>query len=256
MEPDERLDGAAMPLMQHLMELRRRLIWSAFAFLVAFIVCFTFANSIFDFLVRPLAAIWDGQPGQHELIFTALQEKFLANVKIGAFGGFILAFPAIAYQLWRFVAPGLYQREKRAFLPFLIAAPLMFLAGGSFVYFVLIPNAFRFFTSFEQVAAAGTLSIKAAPKVSEYLGFIMQLILGFGVSFELPVILTLLIRAELVETATLSSLRRYAYLIVTILAAVLTPADPGSMLAMAIPLALLFEASIVLGRAIEYRRTQ
>ena len=252
-QPDT--DTATMSLLEHVVELRTRLVRSSAAFFVGFVVCFYFANPIFDFLIRPLAIIWAKQPGEHELIFTALQEKFFANVKIGAFGGFILAFPVIAHQLWRFVAPGLYRNERRAFLPFLIAAPAMFLVGGMFVYYALIPNAFRFFTSFEEVAQAGTLGIKATPKVNEYLGFIMQLILGFGIAFEMPVILTLMIRANIMETATLSRLRRYAYLTMTVLAAILTPADPGSMLAMAIPLIALFEVSIVLGKIIERPRS-
>ena len=254
-ETDENPDDVKMSLLEHLVELRSRLIWAISAFFVAFLVCFYFANPIFDFLVQPLAEIWKGQEGR-QLIYTALQEKFFVNVKVAMFGGFVVAFPVIAFQLWRFVAPGLYKHEKSAFLPFLFAAPIMFLAGATFVYYALIPNAFRFFASFEEVAHDGALAITAEPKVSEYLGLIMQLILGFGVAFELPVILTLLVRAEMLETATLSRMRRYAYLLVFVVAAILTPPDALSMLAMAIPLVMLFEVSIVLGKMIERSRAK
>jgi sec-independent protein translocase protein TatC len=250
-EPEEELDDKKMPLLEHLVELRRRLIRAFIAIFFGFALCFYFANQIFDFLMHPLAAIWAGQPGDHQLIFTALQEKFITNIKVGLFGGFILAFPVVAYQLWGFVAPGLYKNERRAFLPFLFAAPVMFALGAVFVYYALIPNAFRFFTSFEEVAHDGALAITAEPRVSEYLGLIMQLIIGFGLAFELPVILTLLVRAGIIEAASLRKARRYAYLGVTVVSAILTPPDALSMLAMAVPLVLLFEVSIVLGAIIE-----
>ncbi len=248
-------DDKKMPLLEHLVELRRRLVWSIAAFFVAFIVCFYFATDIFDFLMKPLADVWHGQAGRG-LIYTALQEKFFANVQVAMFGGLVLAFPLIASQLWGFVAPGLYKQEKSAFLPFPVATPIMFVLGASFVYYVFVPNAFRFFTSFEEVAKNGGLAITAEPKVSEYLGLIIQLILGFGIVFELPVLLTLLVRAGILETATLVRLRRYAYLGVTVIAAVLTPPDPGSMMALAVPLVLLFEVSIVLGKMIERNRAR
>jgi sec-independent protein translocase protein TatC len=250
---DDNPDDKKMPLMEHLIELRRRLIWSLIAFVVAFIACFFVANPIFDFLTRPLATVWEGQEGRH-LIYTALQEKFFANVKVAMFGGLVLAFPVIAAQLWGFVAPGLYKKEKMAFLPFLIATPIMFLVGASFVYFIFIPNAFRFFTSFEEVAKNGALAITAEPRVSEYLALIIQLILGFGIVFELPVLLTLLISAELLETKTLAKQRRDAILVGFIISAILTPPDALSMMMMAIPLVGLYEISIVIGRIIEARR--
>jgi sec-independent protein translocase protein TatC len=246
-------DDKKMPLMEHLIELRRRLIWSLVAFAICFVVCFFFANNIFDFLTRPLAAVWEGQEGRH-LIYTALQEKFFANVKVAMFGGLVIAFPIIASQIWGFVAPGLYKNEKMAFLPFLVATPIMFLMGASFVYFIFVPNAFRFFTSFEEVAKNGALAITAEPKVSEYLDLIIQLILGFGIVFELPVLLTLLISAELLETQTLAKQRRYAIVAGFIISAILTPPDALSMMMMAIPLVGLYEISIVIGRIIEARR--
>ena len=250
---DDNPDDKKMPLMEHLIELRKRLVWSLAAFALCFVIAFVFANPIFDFLTRPLATIWEGQEGRH-LIYTALQEKFFANVKVAMFGGLVVSFPVIASQVWGFVAPGLYKNEKTAFLPFLLATPVMFLAGASFVYFVFIPNAFRFFTSFEEVAHDGALAITAEPRVSEYLDLIIQLILGFGIVFELPVLLTLLVSAELLETKTLAKQRRYAILVGFVIAAILTPPDALSMMMMAIPLVGLYEISIVIGRIIEARR--
>ncbi|MDB5397326.1 MAG: tatC [Rhodospirillales bacterium] len=246
-------DDKKMPLMEHLIELRRRLIWSLVAFVVCFIVCFYFANPIFDFLTRPLATVWEGQEGRR-LIYTALQEKFFANVKVAMFGGLVLGFPIIASQVWGFVAPGLYKNEKVAFLPFLIATPIMFAMGASFVYYIFVPNAFRFFASFEEVAHNGALAITAEPKVSEYLDLIIQLILGFGIVFELPVLLTLLVSAELLETKTLAKQRRYAIVAGFIISAILTPPDALSMMMMAIPLVGLYEISIIIGRVVEARR--
>jgi sec-independent protein translocase protein TatC len=246
-------DDTKMPLLDHLIELRRRIIISMVAFIVCFVIAFFFANTIFDFLTKPLADVWQGQEGRH-LIYTALQEKFFANVKVAMFGGLMLAFPIIASQLWGFIAPGLYKSEKSAFLPFLVATPVMFLLGASFVYYIFIPNAFRFFASFEEVAHDGALAITAEPKVSEYLSLIIQLILGFGIVFELPVLLTLLISAELLEAKTLARQRRYAVVAGFIVSAILTPPDALSMMMMAIPLVGLYEISIVLGRIIEARR--
>lgn len=249
--PDEK----KMPLMEHLIELRRRIIWSMVAFFVCFIISFVFVDQIFDFLTRPLANVWEGQEGRH-LIYTALQEKFFANVKVAMFGGIALGFPFIASQLWGFVAPGLYKKEKFAFLPFLFATPIMFIMGASFVYFIFLPNAFRFFTSFEEVAHDGALAITAMPKVSEYLDLIIQLILGFGLVFELPVLLTLLVSAELLETQTLAKQRRYAYVAGFVVAAILTPPDALSMMMMAIPLIGLYEVSILIGKMIESARNR
>jgi sec-independent protein translocase protein TatC len=246
-------DDKKMPLLDHLIELRQRLIRSMIAFFVCFVIAFFFANPIFDFLTRPLAVVWQGQEGRH-LIYTALQEKFFANVKVAMFGGLMLSFPIIASQVWGFIAPGLYKKEKNAFLPFLVATPVMFLAGASFVYYIFVPNAFRFFASFEEVAHDGALAITAEPKVSEYLALIIQLILGFGIVFELPVLLTLLISAELLEASALAKQRRYAYVAGFVVSAILTPPDALSMMMMAIPLIGLYEISILLGRMIEASR--
>jgi sec-independent protein translocase protein TatC len=252
-QAEENPDDKKMPLLEHLIELRQRIIRAMIAFFVCFVIAFYFANEIFDFLTRPLADVWQGQEGRH-LIYTALQEKFFANVKVAMFGGLMLSFPIIASQLWGFVAPGLYRKEKAAFLPFLLATPVMFLAGASFVYFIFVPNAFRFFASFEEVAHDGALAITAEPKVSEYLALVIQLILGFGIVFELPVLLTLLVSAELLETKSLEKQRRYAYVGGFIVSAILTPPDALSMMMMAIPLVGLYEVSIVIGKMIEGAR--
>ena len=252
-EAGDNPDDKKMPLIDHLIELRRRIVISMVAFMACFVIAFVFANPIFDFLTKPLADVWQGQEGRH-LIYTALQEKFFANVQVAMFGGLVLAFPVIASQLWGFVAPGLYKHEKGAFLPFLVATPIMFVLGASFVYYIFIPNAFRFFTSFEEVAHGGTLAITAEPKVSEYLSLIIQLILGFGIVFELPVLLTLLVSAEILETKTLAKQRRYAVVAGFIVSAILTPPDALSMMMMAVPLVGLYEISILLGRIIEARR--
>jgi sec-independent protein translocase protein TatC len=250
---DENPDDKKMPLMEHLIELRKRIVYALAAFVVFFLFSFYFSTDIFDFLTKPLASVWEGQAGRH-LIYTALQEKFFANVKVAMFGGLALGFPFIAAQLWLFVAPGLYKHEKGAFLPFLLATPIMFAAGASFVYYIFVPNAFRFFASFEEVAKNGSLAITAEPKVSEYLDLVIQLILGFGIVFELPVLLTLLVSAELLETKTLAKQRRYAIVGGFIISAILTPPDALSMMMMAIPLVGLYEISIVIGRVIEVRR--
>jgi len=252
-QPEDNPDDTKMPLMAHLIELRQRLIRSMIAFFVCFVIGFYFADPIFDFLTRPLATVWQGQEGRH-LIYTALQEKFFANVKVAMFGGLVLSFPIIASQIWGFVAPGLYRKEKAAFLPFIVATPIMFAVGASFVYYIFVPNAFRFFASFEEVAHDGALAITAEPKVSEYLALVIQLILGFGIVFELPVLLTLLVSAELLETKSLAKQRRYAYVAGFIVSAILTPPDALSMMMMAIPLVGLYEISIVLGRMIEAAR--
>jgi sec-independent protein translocase protein TatC len=252
-DEQDNADDKKMPLIDHLIELRQRLIYSLLAFFAAFAVCYFFSNEIFDFLARPLAAVWHGQEGRR-LIFTALQEKFFTNVKVAMFGAAFVAFPLVANQLWMFVAPGLYKHEKGAFLPFLIATPFMFVVGAAFVYFGVIPTAWRFFAGFEEGAQNGSLPIQLEPKVNEYLSLVMHLILGFGFVFELPVLLTLLVSAEIIEAATLARQRRYAVVAAFLVAAILTPPDPLSMMTMAVPLVALYEISIQIGRLIEHRR--
>ncbi len=233
-----------MPLLDHLVELRRRLIYAAVALLIAFFISFYFANTLFDFLVQPLADIWEGQQGRR-LIFTALQEKFFTNVKVAFFAAAFIAFPIISAQLWGFIAPGLYRNEKGAFLPFLIATPILFFTGGAFVFYVVLPVAWKFFAGFEQIATgAGALSITLEPKVNEYLSLTMRLIFAFGLAFELPVALTLMARVGMTSAAGLKKKRRYAVVLAFVAAAVLTPPDPISQLTLAIPIILLYEISI------------
>jgi sec-independent protein translocase protein TatC len=252
---DEHADDKKMPLLEHLLELRRRLIWSALAFLICFLVAFYFADHIFEFLTRPLAEAWQGREGKR-LIFTALQEKFFTNVRVAMFGGLIVSFPIIATQLWMFVAPGLYKNEKRVFAPFLIATPIMFAMGASLVYYFVLPVAWKFFTGFEQPPTDGGLPIQLEPKVAEYLSLVMQFIFGFGLVFELPVLLTLLVQVGITSSAALARNRRYAIVIAFVVAAVLTPPDPMSQVAMALPIVVLYEVSIWIGRAIERSRAK
>jgi sec-independent protein translocase protein TatC len=247
------VDETKMPLLDHLVELRRRLIYSVLSFFVCFVACFYFADPIFNFLVETLAELWAGQQSRR-LIFTALHENFLTDVKVAFLAGAFISFPLISNQIWLFVAPGLYRNEKRAFLPFLAATPVLFLIGAAFVYYLVLPVAWKFFAGFEQAASPGHLAIELEPKVDQYLALVMQLIFAFGISFELPVLLTLLVRAGLTSSQTLRKNRRYAIVIAFVAAAILTPPDPLSQIGLAVPIILLYEISIWCGRLIERGR--
>jgi sec-independent protein translocase protein TatC len=248
----EDIESSKAPLMEHLVELRRRLIWSLLAVLVAFLVCFWFAKPIYNILLWPyrLAADTDAPI---EMIYTAPQEFFFTQVKLAVFGAIFIAFPVIASQIYMFVAPGLYRRERQAFLPFLIATPILFLMGAALVYFVAMPLAMKFFLSMQQTGDA-QVQIHLTAKVSEYLSLIMALILGFGICFQLPVLLTLLARAGLITADGLRRYRRHAILGVFVVAAVLTPPDPISQIALALPTVLLYELSIYAVRFSEKQR--
>ena len=249
------LDDSKMSLIEHLTELRRRLIYAVAAFIVVFLICFYFSNAFFDFLVEPLASVWSGN--DRRLIFTAMHEKFFTNIKVAFFAAAFLSFPIFAAQVWMFVAPGLYKNEKGAFLPFLIATPFLFFGGGAFVYYIVMPVAWQFFTSFEQLAAgSGVLPIELEPKVNEYLSLVMRLIFAFGLSFELPVVLSLLAKVGIVTADGLKKKRRYAIVIAFVAAAILTPPDPLSQLALAIPIILLYEISIYCAILIGRRRDE
>ncbi len=242
-----------MPLLEHLVELRTRLMYAAGGFLAAFLVCFYFANPMFDFLVEPLAGIWEGE-ADRRMIYTALHEKFFTNIKVAFFAAAFISFPIIAGQIWMFVAPGLYKNEKSAFLPFLIATPLLFLMGASLVYYFVMPVAWQFFASFQSLGAEGALPIELLPKVGEYLSLVMRLIFAFGISFELPVLMTLLARVGIVNSEGLKKKRRYAIVAAFAAAAILTPPDPLSQISLAIPIILLYEISIISARMIEKKR--
>ena len=246
-------DDNKMPLLAHLLELRNRLIYSLVALLGAFLVCYYFAEDIFAFLVRPLADALGGQEGRR-MIFTSLTETFFTYIKIGLWGGLCLAFPIIATQIWAFVAPGLYKHEKRAFLPFLMATPILFLLGASLVYFFIMPVAWHFFLSFETPGIDGGLPIQLEARVAEYLSLVMTLIFAFGLCFQLPVLLTLLARVGLTSSKALASKRRYAVVIMLTIAAFLTPPDVFSQISLAVPMYLLYELSIIAIKLIERSR--
>ncbi len=227
----------------HLRELRRRFFYALVLFFVIFLIAFFYAKEIFNVLMRPLTLLLGGEVGRG-MIYTAMQEQFLTEIKLSMFTALLIALPLMCIQVWIFVAPGLYRKEKAAMWPFLLATPLLFYLGASFVYFVVLPVAWKFFLGFEQAREAGHLAIRLEPKVGEYLSLVMRLILAFGICFELPVLLMLLVRVGITSAEALRKKRRYAILIAVIVAAVLTPPDPFSQIALALPIILLYEASI------------
>ncbi|HEY6964852.1 MAG TPA: twin-arginine translocase subunit TatC [Erythrobacter sp.] len=238
----EDLDETRAPLLDHLIELRTRIVRALMALGVGFAICLYFADDILGILVRPLKQAFPNGEGQ--LIFTKLPEVFFVELKVALFAGFFVSFPIIANQLWAFVAPGLYAREKKAFLPFLIATPVLFTAGASLAYFLVMPTAFKFFLNFGGMT--GGLNVQALPSAGDYLNLVMQFILGFGVTFLLPVLLLLLHRAGIVSREQMVAARRYVIVGIFVIAAIVTPPDPGSQIILAVPLLLLFEASLVL----------
>ncbi len=242
-----------MPLLDHLIELRNRLTYAVAAVLIGFLICYFFKEQIYGFLVQPLAQIYEGQVGRR-MIYTGLTEAFFTYLKVAFFAGAFLAFPFVAIQLWMFIAPGLYRNEKRAFLPFLAATPVLFFTGGAIVYYVIFPLAWRFFLSFETPGGPETLPIELEARVSEYLDLVMKLIFAFGLCFQLPVALTLMGRVGLVTSASLARNRKYAIVGVFVVAALLTPPDIISQIGLGLPIIVLYEISIWMVRMTERRR--
>jgi sec-independent protein translocase protein TatC len=254
-EIDE-VEASRAPLLDHLIELRSRLIRAIIAVAAAFVVCFIFAKQIYNVLLIPYIWAASGHGDVPKLIYTAPQEYFITQMKVALFGALFVAFPVIAIQIYKFVAPGLYKNERQSFVPYLIATPVLFTIGGAVVFTILMPLAMRFFLSLEQQGGNGQATIELLPKVDEYLGLITGLILAFGLVFQLPVVLTLLARIGIVTSAMLKSGRRYAIVLAFIAAAVLTPPDIISQFGLAIPTLLLYEGSIISVVMVERRRAR
>jgi sec-independent protein translocase protein TatC len=232
------IEDSKMPLLDHLIELRSRLIWSFLALAIAFGICLYFARPIFSVLVQPLR-----EAGQEKLIYTDVFEGFFVEIKVAVFAALMISFPIFATQLWRFIAPGLYRNERRAFLPFLLLTPVLFSLGASLAYFVAIPVALRFLLGF--AGEIGGVTQEALPGVGNYLSFVMKFIFGFGLAFLLPVILMLLERANIITLEQLRAGRRYAVVGIAAISAVLTPPDIMSQLLMLVPLYALYELAIL-----------
>jgi len=241
--------------MEHLIELKNRLTVAVAALFVAFLGCYYFANDIYTFLVHPLAQILQELGGENRrMIYTALHEAFFTQIKVSFFAALFLAFPVIAAQFWKFLAPGLYKDEKRALAPYLVLSPILFALGGALVYYFIMPLAWKFFLSFETMGVDGSLPIQLEAKVNEYLALVMKLIFAFGISFQLPLVLTLLARVGAATSRGLAAKRKYAVVVTFVAAALMTPPDIISQVGLAIPIMFLYEISIISVRSVERKR--
>jgi sec-independent protein translocase protein TatC len=253
MSDEDEIEKSQAPLLDHLIELRQRLIYCIVGFVIALIGCFFVAQRIFNLLLWPYR--WAmGNDTTVRLIYTAPQEYFFTQLKIAMFGGLFIAFPLIAMQIYKFVAPGLYRNERDAFRPYLVATPIFFLLGAGLVFFFVMPVALKFFASFQQSGGQGQAVIELLPRVSEYLSLIMTLILAFGICFQLPIVLTLLGQIGLINSEQLKSGRKFAIVGVFIMAAIFTPPDPFSQVGLALPLLGLYELAVQAVKFVERRR--
>lgn len=250
-ETDDPIDDKPMPLLEHLIELRTRLLWAAASFLLAFFVCYYFSTHIYLFLAQPLADVFRDHGEARRMIYTGLTEAFFTYLKVSMFAAACVAFPIIATQLWLFIAPGLYRSEKRAMLPFLIASPILFIMGAALAYYFIFPVAWKFFISFETAGDAGGMPIQLEAKVGEYLDLVMKLIFAFGLAFQLPVALSLMAKVGIVTSKSLAKYRRYAIVGMFVIAAVLAPPDIITQCGLALPLIALYELSIIAARLVE-----
>lgn len=242
------------PLADHLIELRRRLIHFLLLFFIVSAGCYYFSEPIFQFLLKPLTALFQEQQLHRKLIYTGLTEAFLTYLKVAAFSGFFLTFPYLASQIWFFVSPALFKHERQFLRIILVATPILFLLGAAFAYYIIFPNAYRFFLSFESTGLEGTIPIQLEPRVEEYLGFVMKLLLAFGISFQLPIFLTVLATINVVNSQGLVAKWRIAIVLIFTLAAVITPPDILSMIGLAVPLVILYGFSIILVKMVEKDR--
>ncbi len=256
------MESSAAPLIEHLAELRNRLIRSVLAFVVGMLISYAYSTPIFDFLASPICSKLIEATGECGLIYTGLQKGFTTALRISMFGGFILAFPVIGWQLWQFVAPGLYKKEKGAFLPFLLASPVLFLIGASFAFYAVLPLAFDFFLGYQNLAASGAealdgpaaVGITFLGTIDEYLGLTMKFVMAFGLTFQLPVLMTLLAKSGLLTAKSLTSTRKYAIVAILGLAAVITPPDVVTQIIMFTVIYGLYEVSIVLVKMVDKKR--
>ena len=238
-----------MSLIDHIAELRKRLLWSFLYIMIIFVICFYFADQLFFFLATPLVNLLDTENGQG-FIYTALQEAFFTEVKVAFFFSLFFSFPLISIQIWKFIAPGLYKKEKKAFLPFLVATPVLFFAGGSMVYYFISPIAWKFFLSYQNLNTS-VVPIRLEAKMGEYLSLMMRFIFAFGLAFQLPIVLGLLAKVNLVTHMSLKKFRKYAIVLAFLTAAFLTPPDPFSQISLALPIIILYEISIYIAKIIQ-----